>query len=306
MSGRRTMGKMARKEAIDGYLFALPGLLGLLLFILGPLVASFVLSLHRYSVFSPPEWLGLANYVRLFTADHLFWKSLYNTFYYGVFSVPLGMAFALLCAMVLNHRLLLFKRIFRTIYFLPAVTSGVAVAFLWLSILDPSYGYINLVIEWFGIQGPLWLQSEVWAKPGIVLMAIWAVGQNVVIYVAGLQGIPDYYYDAAAVDGANNLQRFSHITLPMLSPALLFTFIMGIIYSFQVFLQAYVMTQGGPLNSTLFYVLYLYRHGFVWLNMGYASALAWVLFFIILALTMTVFRSSPFWVYYEAKRGKVI
>ena len=160
------MGQLARKEAIDGYLFALPGLLGLLLFILGPLLASLVLSFHRYTVFSPPEWLGLSNYIRLFTDDTLFWKSLYNTFYYGVFSVPLGMAFALFCALILNHRLLFLKRIFRTVYFLPAVTSGVAVAFLWLSILDPSYGYINLFIEWLGFPGPLWLQSEVWSKPG--------------------------------------------------------------------------------------------------------------------------------------------
>jgi multiple sugar transport system permease protein len=297
---------MARREAIDGYLFALPGLLGLLLFILGPIIASLVLSFHQYSVFSPPEWLGFTNYIRIFTEDELFWKSLYNTAYYSVFSVPLGMAFALLCALVLNHRLLAMKRVLRTMYFLPAVTSGVAVAFLWLSILDPSYGYINIFLEALGIRGPLWLQSEVWAKPGIILMAIWAVGQNVVIYLAGLQAIPDYYYDAASVDGANAFQKLIRITLPMLSPALLFTFVIGIINSFQVFLQAYVMTQGGPLNSTLFYVLYLYRHGFEWLNMGYASALAWILFFIILVLTLSVFKSSPLWVYYESKKGKGI
>ncbi|MFW5835921.1 MAG: carbohydrate ABC transporter permease [bacterium] len=300
------MSQIARREAIDGYLFALPGLLGLLIFIVGPLVASLVLSFFQYAVFSPPQWLGLGNYEKIFTDDPLFWKSLYNTAYYSVFSVPLGMAFALFCALVLNHRLLVIKRAFRTIFFLPAVTSGVAVAFLWLSILDPSYGYINLFLERFGITGPLWLQSEVWAKPGIILMAVWAVGQNVVIYLAALQSIPDYYYDAASVDGASALQKFARITLPMLSPALLFTLVIGVINSFQVFLQAYVMTQGGPLNSTLFYVLYLYRHGFVWLNMGYASALAWILFFIILVLTLGVFKSSPMWVYYESKKGKAI
>ncbi|MGQ9632411.1 MAG: carbohydrate ABC transporter permease [bacterium] len=304
MAGR--MGRLARREAIEGYLFASPGIIGLFVFILGPMIASLILSFCEYQVFSPAKWMGLSNYKFIFSKDPLFWKSLYNTAYYTVFSVPLGMLFALACALLLNHRLLLGRRLFRTAYYLPAVTSGVAVSFLWLWLLDPSFGLINLFLERIGIPGPLWLQSEVWSKPGIILMSVWAVGTTTVIYVAGLQGIPEYFYEAAEVDGANWWQQLVHITLPMLSPTLLFTFVMGIIGSFQVFTQAYVMTEGGPMNSTLFYVLYLYRQGFVWLHMGYASALAWLLFFLILCLTLLVFKSSPLWVYYESKRGGVI
>ena len=303
---RQRMGRIARKEAIEGYLFALPGILGLLLFTLGPMIASLFLSLTRYEVLSPSQWVGLDNYRRIFFEDELFWKAMYNTAYHTAFSVPLGMAFSLFCAMILNHRLLLYKKFFRTVYFLPSATAGVAVAFLWMSILEPSFGPLNAIIEFLGLPGPLWLQSEVWAKPGIILMSIWAVGTTIVLYVAALQGIPQDLYDAAEVDGANGWRRFRTITLPMISPTLLFTFVMGIIYSFQVFLQAYVMTDGGPMNSTLYYVLYLYRQGFIWLHMGYASALAWILFAVILAMTLLVFRSSPMWVYYEARKGKVI
>lgn len=299
------MNRLRKREALEGYLFALPGILGLVLFIIGPILASLLLSMTTYDVLTPPRWAGLANYTRLLTNDPLFWKSLYNTTYYTFLSVPLAMAFSLFCAVVLNSKLLKIHNVFRVIYFLPAVTSGIAISFLWLFLLDPTFGTINrLLKEVTGIQGPLWLQNEVWSKPGMVLMSLWSVGTTVTIYLAGLQGIPDYYYDAASVDGASGLRQFLHITLPLLSPTLLFTFVMGIIGSFQVFLQAYVMTQGGPLNSTLFYVLYLYRHGFVYFNMGYASALAWALFIVILALTLLVFRSSPLWVFYESKRGR--
>ncbi len=301
------MNRLRRREAVEGYLFALPGILGLILFIIGPILASLLLSMTAYDVLSPPKWIGVANYAKALTNDPLFWKALYNTTYYTFLSVPLAMVFSLACAVILNSRLLRIGSMFRVIYFLPAVTSGVAISFLWLFLLDPTVGIINRILKvLFDVTGPLWLQSEIWAKPGMVLMSLWSVGTTVTIYLAGLQGIPEYYYDAASVDGAGAARRFLSITLPMLSPTLLFTFIMGIIGSFQVFLQAYVMTAGGPLNSTLFYVLYLYRHGFVYFNMGYASALAWILFVVILALTLLVFRSSPLWVFYEAKRGKGI
>ncbi len=303
---QKKLSTLIRQEAIEGYLFAAPGILGLLVFTLGPMMVSFLLSFTEYSVFSPPEWIGLENFRFIFAEDSLFWKTMYNTAYYTFFSVPLAMIFALFCASVLHHKMLKARKVFRTLFFLPSATAGVAVAFLWMTILDPSFGYINSFLEFFGIPGPLWLQSDVWSKPGIILMSIWAVGTTIVIYLAGLQGIPEDFYAAAQVDGANRWQQYLHITLPMLSPTLLFTFVMGIISSFQVFLQAYVMTQGGPMNSTLFYVLYLYRQGFVWLHLGYASALAWILFIIILVLTLLVFRSSPLWVYYEARRGRVI
>lgn len=301
------MNRLRRREAVEGYLFALPGILGLVLFIIGPIIAALLLSMTTYDVLSPPKWVGLANYAKALTNDPLFWKALYNTTYYTFLGVPLAMVFSLACALILNSRLLKIGSMFRVIFFLPAVTSGIAISFLWLFLLDPTVGIINRILKvLFDVTGPLWLQSETWAKPGMVLMSLWAVGTTVTIYLAGLQGIPEYYYDAASVDGAGAARRFFSITLPMLSPTLLFTFVMGIIGSFQVFLQAYVMTQGGPLNSTLFYVLYLYRHGFVYFNMGYASALAWILFIVILVLTLLVFRSSPLWVFYESKRGKGI
>ncbi len=300
MLGKRGL---ERREMIDGYLFAAPWIIGFLVFTLGPMIASLVFSCMDYSVYRPPEWLGLENYIKILTDDSLFLKSLTNTIYYTFISVPLCMALALGCAILLNQNIPL-QRILRTVYYLPAVTSGVAVSFLWMWILDPSLGFINRFLELIGIQGPLWLQCEHWAKPALILMSTWAIGQNIVIYLAGLQGIPQHLYEAAMIDGANTIQKFRHITLPMMSPTLFFTLVMGIIGTFQVFTQAYVMTEGGPMNATLFYVLYLYRCGFVWLRLGYASALAWILFVIVLFFTLLVIKSSPMWVYYEASRSR--
>jgi len=212
---------------------------------------------------------------------------------------------ALGCALLLNRQLI-GKNVLRTMYYLPSVTSGVAISLLWMWIFDPNLGFFNDLLKRVGINGPLWLQSEKWSKPAIILMSFWGIGGTMVLYLAALQGVPEQLYEAAELDGANSWQKFWHVTIPMLSPTILFTLVMGIIGSFQVFTQAYVMTNGGPLNSTLFYVLYLYRNGFVWLHLGYASAMAWILFIIILVITLLIFRSSPAWVYYEAKRGKWI
>lgn len=285
------------RRHLRGYLFAAPWLIGFLLFTAGPMLASFYLSFTRYDVTSEMTWIGLRNYLKL-PGDSLILKSLYNTAYYSFLAVPLGIILALFFALLLNQELP-GMRVMRTIYYLPSVTSGVAVSLLWLWVLDPQFGIVNTLLRAVGLPGPPWLQSPAWAKPALILMSTWSVGTTTLIFLAGLQGVPRHLYDAASVDGANFWQRFRYVTVPMLTPTIFFNLVMGIIGSFQVFTQAYVMTQGGPNNSTLFYMIYLYNQAFTYVRMGYASAMAWLLFAIILALTLLVLRSSPLWVYYE-------
>jgi multiple sugar transport system permease protein len=289
------------RRNVTGYLFATPWFIGFFVFTAGPMLASLYLSFTDYDVTSSRNWVGLRNYVEL-TTDPLIRRSLGNTAYYSLLAVPLGIVTALFFAVLLNQGLP-GTRLLRTIYFLPSVTSGVAVSLLWLWLLDPSYGAINDLLRSLGLRGPLWLQHPSSAKPALVLMSVWSIGNTIVIFLAGLQGIPQQLYEAAAIDGAGVLRRFWHITLPMMTPTIFFTLVMGVIGSFQVFTQAYVMTQGGPNNATLFYVYYLYQQAFAFVHMGYASAMAWLLFAIILALTLIVFRSATRWVYYEGGRA---
>lgn len=294
------------KRSLPGYAFIAPWLLGFVIFAAGPMIASFLISLHSWSMLSPPAWAGLDNYATAFTDDPLLLTSLWNTAFYVILSVPLGIIAALALAMLLHNRLP-GMGLFRTALFLPSVTNIVAVSVLWLWIFNPDFGLLNGLLRWTGIQGPLWLQSEQWAKPSLILMSLWSVGGTTVIFLAALQGIPPEYHEAAALDGAGPLRRFISITIPMLSPAILFSSIMGVIGSFQVFAQAFVMTgtaqpgsEGGPNNATLFFVLYLYKKAFQEFKMGYASALAWILFFIILAFTIAQTRLSKGRVHYEA------
>jgi multiple sugar transport system permease protein len=289
------------RRNVTGYLFATPWFIGFFVFTAGPMLASLYLSFTDYDVTSSRNWVGLRNYVEL-TTDPLIRRSLGNTAYYSLLAVPLGIVTALFFAVLLNQGLP-GTRLLRTIYFLPSVTSGVAVSLLWLWLLDPSYGAINDLLRSLGLRGPLWLQHPSSAKPALVLMSVWSIGNTIVIFLAGLQGIPQQLYEAAAIDGAGVLRRFWHVTLPMMTPTIFFTLVMGVIGSFQVFTQAYVMTQGGPNNATLFYVYYLYQQAFAFVHMGYASAMAWLLFAIILALTLIVFRSATRWVYYEGGRA---
>jgi len=296
MAGRT---RLARKKAIYGYLFISPWVLGFMIFVLGPIVASIILSLTKYELFTPPEWVGLSNYKELLFQDPLFPKSLYNTFYYVIFSVPLGVVVSLLLAMLLNQKLVGITW-FRTIYYLPAVTSTVALSLLWLWLLNPQWGLINTLLGTVGIkQGPGWLVDARWSKPALILTSIWGVGGSIVIYLAGLQGIPQQLYEAAEVDGANWWHKFWKITIPMISPVIFFNIIVSTIGAFQVFAQAYIITGGGPVDSTLFYVLYLFRNAFLLLRMGYAAAMAWILFIIVLILTLIQFRFANRWVYYE-------
>jgi multiple sugar transport system permease protein len=291
---------LRRREAIAGYLFALPWLLNLVLFNAYPIGAAIFYSFTDYDILHPPLWKGLENYAHMFTEDQRFWVTLYNSAYYAFLSVPLGLIVALGLALLLNMPLRGIS-FFRTAFYLPSVVPTVAASVLWLWLLNPEFGLINTVLGFLGLPGPPWLASETWSKPSYVLMSLWGIGPATIIFLAGLQDIPTHLYEAAALDGASTLQRHRHITLPMLTPTIFFNLVVGVINALQIFTQVYVMTRGGPLDSTLFYVLYLYIQGFQFFHMGYASALAILLFLVILLLTLLLMLSSRRWVYYEAQ-----
>ena len=284
-----------------GILFALPWIIGLIIFYAIPLFSSIYFSFTTYSILQPGEFIGLQNYKDLFH-DPLFWKSVYNTIYFTVFFVPLSIIFGVALAMMLNMKVK-GMAVYRTIFFLPTLVPHVALAVLWMWLLNPGFGLVNGLLNTIGIEGPAWLGSETWSKPSLILMSLWGIGQAVVIYLAGLGDIPDDYYDAADVDGANWFQKTFHITLPLLTPVIFFNLVMGIIGAFQQFTLPYTLTQGQgtPANSLTFYVMYLYDNGFKFFKMGYASAMAWIFFIIIMALTAVVFITSKRWVHYQGK-----
>ena len=307
VSGRRPrrMGRMALREALEGYFCISPWLLGLIIFTAAPLIASFYMTFTSWTITYAPRWIGLENYRYMFLEDERFWKALYNTVYYIILAVPLYIVGGLLTALLMNAKLTGI-RLFRTIWYLPAILPAVGSALLWVWLLNPEYGLINRSLALVGITGPRWLNSEEWAKPAIILMGLWGVGGAMIIYLAGLRGIPQDLYEAAEVDGAGTWTRFWSITLPMLSPVIFFNLIMQIIGAFQIFASVVILTSGGvgeqpggPADATLFYVLYLYQEGFQKFRMGYASALAWVLLFMTLVVTGIQFKIAGRWVYYE-------
>ena len=283
---------------ITGYLFISPWLIGFLVFTLGPFLFSFYLGFTQWELLSPPEWVGLANYQRLLV-DEKFRVSLYNTGFYALFHVPGLVILSFLLAVLLNNQVK-GRAIFRTLFYIPSIVPAVASALLWVWILHPQFGLLNVGLRFLGIEGPNWLGSTRWVKPSIVLMSFWSIGNTVIIYLAGLQSIPQSLYDAAEVDGANGWNKLLHVTVPMVTPTIFFSTVMGVIGSLQVFTAAYVLTEGGPGYASYFYVLYLYFTGFRWFNMSYASVLAWVLFLLTLTLTLIQLRISNRWVYYEA------
>lgn len=297
MFGKRMT--LQQREEVEAYLFLTPWLLGFLLLVIGPLIAAAYFSLTEYSILKSPVFIGLGNFRQMIN-DELFWQALRVTATYTFVSVPLLVTLGYLLALLLNQDVWGLS-MWRTIFYMPAVVSGVAVAIMWLWVFHPDMGIVNNLLRVFGIEGPRWFGSPDWALPTLILTSIWGVGGGMVIYLAGLQGIPTHLYEAAELDGAGTWHKFVHVTLPMTTPVIFFNLLMGIIGSWQVFTSAYVITSGGPANSTLFYVLYLYRQGWQYFKMGYASALAWVLFFIILVFTVIIFRSSG-WVYYEGQQ----
>lgn len=290
---------LARREALSFYILILPWLIGFLVFLAYPMLRSLYLSFTSYNLLSPPQWVGLQNFERIFS-DADFWQSLKVTFIYALGSVPGGTIIALALAMVLSQKLR-GVNFWRTIFFLPSILSSIAVAVLWLFIFRPEGGLLNMGLALIGIEGPDWLLSEQWALPALILMSWWSVGGQIVIYLAGLKGIPEVLYEAAEIDGATGTAKFRFVTLPMLSPTIFFNVVLAIIGAFQVFDVGWVMTRGGPNDATLFYMLNLYRRAFQMTQMGYASALAWILFIIIMAITLLVIRSSAAWVYYESE-----
>lgn len=285
------------RETFWFYLFASPWIIGFFVFNLGPMLTSLYLSLTNYSVLMPTQFVGLYNYQEMLK-DKSMGLSIYNTAYYAALAVPLGISVALILALLLNSKHLRGRSLFRAMYYVPSIMPIVALSILWIWILQPRFGLINTLLGVFGIDGPNWLGDPAWAKAGLVVMTLTGVGSNMVILLAALQGVPVHLYEAAEIDGANWWSKFRHVTIPMISPALFFTLVIGFIGTFQVFTQAYVMTEGGPADSTLFYVLYLYRYAFNYFKMGYASAMAWLLFIVIVALTYIQFRLSSRWVYY--------
>lgn len=293
------LGPRGRRETLAGVAFVSPWIVGFLALLAGPMVASILLSFTRYSVLRPPRWVGLDNYRELLLADPLVWKSLGNTAFM-MLGVPAGMAVGLAIAILLN-RAVRGVAVYRTIYYLPAVLPAVASAILWTWMFHPTSGLVNAALAWVGIDGPLWLQSQQWAKPAILLFGLWGAGGSMIIWLAGLRGIPEHLYEAAQIDGASTWARFRYITLPMLTPYLFFNLVMGCIGTLQIFTQAVVMTKGGPLDATLFYVYYLFNNAFEYFRMGYASAMAWILFLVILAITVVQLRLAPRWVYYEGE-----
>lgn len=288
---------LSRRQALWCYIFIAPAVLGLLLFSLGPMVASFLMSFTSYDLLSTPQWIGAQNYAEL-AQDELFRKSLAVTLIFGLVSVPAILVLALLLAILLNAAIPA-KAFFRSAYYLPSVISGVAVATLWKWLFNGEYGLINVALAGIGIDGPAWLTDERWALRALILMSLWSFGATMLIYLAGLQGVPKELYEAAQVDGASRLKQHLHVTVPMLSSVTLFNLIMGIIGALQVFAEPLVLTKGGPNNATLLLSVYLYNNAFQYLKMGYASAIAWVIFAIILLFTLLVFRSARTWVHTE-------
>ncbi len=299
------MRKSARTEALLGVALAGPWIVRLVVLHLYPIIAATYYSFTRYSMIKSPTWIGLGNYIAMFTRDRLPMQALYNSFYYSIGAVPLQLTLGLFLAILLvqNIRGLSF---FRSVFFIPTIVPAVASSILWLWLLNSRVGLINEILVNIGLPRIQWLSSPRWIKPAFILMSLWGIGWDTVIFVAGLQNIPRHLYEAAEMDGAGLWARFRNVTVPMLSPTIFFNLIMGIIGSLQIFGPAYVIlrgaSQGGPQNSALFYVLYIFRQGFQYFEMGYASALAVFIFLIILTMTALVFKSSAVWVYYEGSR----
>jgi multiple sugar transport system permease protein len=290
------------KNQLTGYFFISPFIIGFLWFTLFPVVASLYLSFTEYNLFKPPQWIGLENYTEMFTGDRKYWKSVKVTFYYVFAGVPLRLAFALFIAMILN-RVSRAIGIYRTMFYLPSIIGGsVAVSIMWRNLFGDQ-GVINLALMGLGLDPVRWFGNPAAALWMLIFLSVWQFGSSMLIFLAGLKNIPAEYYEAASVDGANGVHKFFKITLPMLSPVILFNAVMQTIAAFMSFIPAYIITkgEGGPLDGTLLYSLYLFRQAFVFFNMGYGSAMAWMMLLVVGLLTFLLFKSSKFWVHYETK-----
>ncbi len=293
------INRFNKQQAIFGILFMMPWFIGFIIFGLYPMIMSIYYSLCRYDVLRIPQFIGFGNYEKLIFEDSYFWTSISNTLIYTVLRVPLCIIGSLLLAVLVNNAIKGVK-VFRTIYFIPSIVTGVVLSVVWLWMFNPQFGLINSFLAYMGIPGPLWLLDPNWSKPSMVLMSVWSIGGGrMLVFLAALQGIPKHLYEAVDIDGGGWWAKFRNVTIPMLSPVIFLWSVLEIIFSLQVFVEAYIMTQGGPLNSTMFYNLYLYNKAFNDFEMGYASALAWLLLIISLIITVIQFRLSKKWVHYD-------
>ena len=296
--GRQRRGARERRRALVGYLCISPWLIGFIVFTLIPIVLSAYYSLTNYSILGSPSYIGLQNY-RLLLHDPLFWQSLRVTGIYCLAVVPGTMFVGYTLALLLNKKVR-GMRAWRSIYFLPSVMPAIASAYLWTWMFNPNYGFVNSALSHLGIKGPQWFASTTWVLPAFILLALWGSGAGLVLYLAALQQVPNDLYEASEIDGANAFRRLIHVTIPITSPVILFTFVTGIITSFQVFTAGFAITEGGPDNASLFYILYLYQNGWQYFKMGYASALAWVLLLLTLLVTGLALIVARRFVYYES------
>jgi multiple sugar transport system permease protein len=304
-SGWGGLTRQRKREAVTGILFIMPWLIGFLVFYAGPALVSLVMSFTKWNIVGTPTWIGFDNYTEIFTGDKNFWNSVWVTMRYALLYIPLMTIFSVITAMALNTKVKGIG-IFRTLFYMPSIAPAIAASLIFMWILQPTYGLLNVILNYFGIDGPNWFKDPSYAIWGIIMIALWRLGAGAVVYLAGLQNIPVQLYDAADVDGANVWKKFRHVTLPMLTPILFFQIIVELIGVFQTFTPAYVVSQAngyaGPIKQLYFYMLYVYVKGWQNLQMGYASALSWLLTIFILIITVLVFRSSPYWVYYEAEK----
>jgi multiple sugar transport system permease protein len=291
---------MRKREAVWFYITIAPWLLGFLIFTLGPILASIYFSLTSWDLFTPPKFVGIENYTGLLTKDKIIYKAIYNTLYYSLISVPLNMALSLGIAYLLNKPLR-GMRFFRTVFYVPSQVPIVAASMLFIWLFAPDAGLINQFLALFGIDGPAWLLDPQWVKPALIIQSTWGIGTAIVLLLAGMQGIPPEFYEAAEMDGASSGRQFFHITLPLLTPIIFFNLVMAIIGSLQTFSQVFIMTNGGPNNASTMIVPYLFDNAFRFYKMGYASSIAWVLFLLILLFTLFILRSSSIWVFYESE-----
>jgi multiple sugar transport system permease protein len=296
---RRRISPAVMRENVNGYLFLAPWLLGFLGLFLGPALASLRFSFTQYDVLSPAKWIGVSNYVKMFTDDSLFYTSLARTLYFTGLSVPLGVLGSMVVAILLNMKVK-GTVIFRTLFFMPSLVPLVSAVVLWLWLLNPDWGIVNTALRNIGIHAPAWFADRDWALPSLVMVGLWGGigGTRMIIFLAGLQGIPEEMYDAAAIDGAGAWNRIRHITIPLLSPTIFFNVVLAVIGALQSFQGAFVATEGGPSYATWFFGLHIYKHAFDYWNMGYASALAWFFAVVIIAMTVGQQRLSSKWVYY--------
>ena len=298
--GRLRINPSIIRRNVNGWLFVSPWMIGFLALTLFPMLSSLYYSFTDYNIIQAPRWLGLNNYIDLVTKDPLFWISVRNTAYYVIFFVPINITLSVFIAILLNKRVR-GRAFFRTAVFLPSIVPEIVTGLLWFWMLNPQFGFANSFLNFLGLPSIGWLTNPLWSKPSLILVGLWGLGGSMVIYLAALQDIPDHLYEAAEIDGAGELAKTRHITLPLLTPTIFFNLVLGIINAFQIFTSAFIISKGsgGPVDSTLFYSLLLYRNAFAYLKMGYASAMAWLLFLLVLVITLVVFRTSGRWVFYS-------